>query len=444
MQPQGLEGAKKPMSDGSRRSRGSRRGKKNDKKIKNQIKPISKFSFGGYSKGDAFRDEVLRAVIELTKRDLTKAEQCLAEAMLDPGHSYENMKAACAFPDGASLGNEICHNPMQLDFDITVGAGSTHLVYAINHPIIAAIGINAGNWYAIPWPNTMAIKNPGRWFLDKGILSYRKLASSITADNITPMNDRGGMCYSDIIRSKWSLQQASAAMNPAVNTDCNNPCVYGLSSTASDFTSSESYRTGSEKGAYVIGRPYNLEWVEVPSGQNSLSGQYPSDTLIGIADKDHQLKYTQLNGVQTTVGTSMTYLASWPIVGGKPVIVPFCFDNFEVQGICYQAPAKDQLIHIKIHALWEYQLESGKEANFPKKEAVPNEQFVKAIKDAALLFPQQLPPEYNSWGAVGRWFQNLYKGLKPALDPLISTSLGPIAGTAINSSLDALSRYTIK
>lgn len=434
-----VEGAQKLIKKPARRSRGGRK-----KKQANQMNPKNfNFKFGGYSEGDRFRDEVLRVVRAYSDRDLTKQEQNLASAMLDPGHSFQAMKDASAFPDDQSTGNEIFQNPCQLDLDINVLSGKTCLIFAINHPLIACLIVNDGVWSAVPWPETVVGKNPGRYFVDKGILAFRKLAGGITVHNATPSNDRGGMCYSDIIRTSWINQSPSIVVSPPTTTDVNNPTIYGLPGTAADFLSSDSYQTESDRGAYAIARPTSFEFKETANGVMALSGIYPRDTAIGAGDKEHQMRYLKQGSSKTDLGTPLTYLSTLTTVGSKPVIVPFDFDSFEVPSILYQSPSRDQLLHVKLHALWEYQMEADLEAGFSKKLKTPNKHFVDSVKEGMAQFPQLLPPEYNSWGAVGRWFQNLYKGLKPALDPLISASVGPLGGNAINTALDSLSRVKI-
>jgi len=386
------------------------------------VRPVKKKPIEAIKRGATFSTRALyKKRLDMYYAGLSKGEQALAMAILDPCHSATALSDASPFPD--TLLKSVITVPMQTDLELSVPANGSLIITLINHPIIAAVYrySNLAKWYAIPHTVTKTSANPGTWMADNKLNLCRCLGKGMTVTNCTANIQKAGLSYS----SAWEVTPTCANLNSAPSSigALNNNCTYnGIPSTPAEFLTRPGYRTNDKKGAYVQAR--RIDWLPHGVGDN---GQISS--VLGVpatGTKLDALCCTPASQADTVapVATDVVFYESGVTGYQNDSIcnVPTLCDGTDIVGVCLISGSQSQTYHVKIHALYEFTQEAMTLPMMRSTSAEPNLQLVKKIDIALDALDRFWPEDYNSAGAVWNWFKNFYNsGADKVIKPLLGS-----------------------
>ena len=387
---------------------------------------------------------MIRRTYEPLLPPLSYGEQCLVQAMVDPGHNAAILQDATPFPDGR-FGNRSILLPCQLDMDIDVQAGHSKIVLVPNLPGIAALlaedTSGAIVMRGVPHP-AWSGKEPGTFMRDHNLARVRALGKSLTATNVTPMADRGGFVYARNFSVNSIVRGVEDSTNAVPIQDAKNVfTLLGLPNCPRLFLES-GYKAMGPEGAYVIGRSVDLGGEEIDAMEKQLSTVYTNATCPVGDHYTNALAYTQSDLADTSAASQYIYNYHMRDVstGAFPLHHPGVTDGFNVFGVCITAPASaSQTFHLKIHMLHEYAMPAGSPCYLRGHHAAPNQALVDVVNQVWLLLDQIYPEEYNSWASVWNWVKKAYRNNRRYIDPLLSQIpvIGPTGAAVglVNSAI---------
>jgi len=179
----------------------------------------------------------------------------------------------------------------------------------------------------------------------------------------------------------------------------------------------------------------SFEQNKITVGANQISSAY-LPASAPLASDACNLYQARTGGNVVMTGTMpIIYDTSCGYAANARVTGPGFGDGFDMIAVGISAPAFDQLIHVKVHALFEYTVEGMSNGMFLGRKAEPSETLADVIAESFDMLPRMLPASYNSLGAVWRWFQDFYnKRGKAYIEPLLRgvPLVGPVAAEAVD------------
>jgi hypothetical protein len=366
---------------------------------------------------------------------LSQGQEAMARSMLDPGHSEVALIDRSPFPVNAG-GNEIACLPGFGEFDITIPAGETRLIYTSPNPFVACIILNPdadpGVYapQAYPWSiSADTPKMPATTWTSKGLSAFRCVGKSATISNITPDIYRGGISYSAMLTCPMS-QYADNPTNTNTTTDGNHIVQTEMPLSKTKLIGSARYVVHDRDGAYLLCRPRNFEWSTVDRASKGV-GPFSTNVTPPDAAKANRLF---LADSSLGSGATPTMAVCWapdagvwtdPITESEFVHTVGLGDSCDVAAMCITAPNVEggQTYHIKMRAAFEFLVDSSSPYRYQVKKPEPNNELTDAIVQAMVHLPRQLPESYNGFGSVWKKFKNFYNS---GFGKLVKQGLGVV------------------
>jgi len=423
------------------------------------VKPPKRQNFGGKGKAKIVRpkqhnhveatysQERFRKVVDgFVTPQMSHAEAALAMSMMDPGHSSNALQNACPFPDG--IMREVVMLPLQTEFELTVAAGATFLLYVPNHPLIACIYAvqGAGTYFAVPHTGMKSSSMPGRYLIDNHIGGIRALGKSLTTSNTTPVNDRGGSNYANAWPLPLQIRNFATSEGAVITALANNPTLHDVPLTQTAFLQHVGFFSTESEGIYAEGRPMSWEKNSIVGAGSQLNANYgPGSGPILSANAQTNAFAITASSIDDNAPVAAGNLLQWDsaltgYIVGSSVVMPVLVDGFDTFGTCITTPStKAQTYKFKICCLFECSVLPSITAMVRTVQADENEYLVKKIKGALDTLPRFFPSSYNGMGVVWQWFKKYYQKKGQKLGPLIGNL--PMIGPVVDDLLADVTAY---
>jgi len=347
-----------------------------------------------------------------SRHNLTREEQALVFACLDPGHAIEACRDACPYPDNM-MGHNVFKQPGQFDLDLTInGAQSVQISTCSNPAIACLVKYSSGaTVYAYYWPHCAAAKPdcPGYFMEALKFNGVRCLGKSVTISNITEAQNIGGMCYSNNFELTQKIDSPVLIGSSLHTAIANNPVVVDWPATPAEFFGVGSYTTHDQRGCYLVGRPYSMECRKPENIQQNMSTVWGT-TAIDATSRANTLWFNNATDQQ---GAPASLILNGS--GGLPVPVPGLVDNMNTSMALFQCPSVAQTLHIKVHALFEFTMDPRSIYRQLGQKSTPNHDLCVEIENARQLLPQSYPESWNGGGKVLQWFKDRWNQVKGPL-----------------------------